>query len=198
MNKAHTDVRTRVMMQQQIQRIVADKGTCSVGHRTGKSRVLNGLCHLCHGNCGENTVGATGHDDFLHRLVSRIVRQTGSAHIDGNPFRRHRTASSCLSHAQDHIGADFRRLFQHDFRRQTHHRRNFHCVYFIFANHFRQPLHRFPGRIDGSPAKRIKTGNQQFFHLAHLRFSKIITYYTKLCKITHSVFEKLLYNELIT
>ena len=99
MDKADTDFRFRIMMQQQIKRVVANKGTCRIGYRAGDSRVLNGLRHLRHGNCGKNTVRSIGDDPLLHRLVARVVRKARAADVDANALRRHRAAAAGLSHA---------------------------------------------------------------------------------------------------
>ena len=198
MDKTDPNSRSRVMMQQQIQRIIADKGTRRVGHRAGQARILNGLRHLRHGDCGKNTIRTIGDDQFFHRLIARVVGDPRTADVDADALRCHGAAATGLSHAEDHIGADLRCFVQHDLRGHTHHRGDLHSVHFKFPDHFRQQFYRFPGRIDTLPAKGIKTGNQQFFHFGTSTFLKIIPYYTKLCKITHSVFEKLLYNEPIS
>ena len=109
MDKANFGGSSRIVMQQGIERVVADECAGAVGCHRGHTDGTDGGYHFVNRNGGKIGGRAIGDDRLTVGLEACIVSNLAVPDVYGDPLRSHGTAATGLANAKDHIGVVFLR-----------------------------------------------------------------------------------------
>ena len=119
MDKAYPGGSARKVVQEGVERVVADKGAGRIGHRGGDLDISDRLGHGFHGQGGKIGGGAVGGHVRALGLVAGVVRDPGITDVHGDPLGGDGIAACGQPHAQDHVRVAFLRCGQHGFGGKT-------------------------------------------------------------------------------
>lgn len=154
------------MMEQGIEKIIADEGACRIGNGSGNALCLDRFHQGTGGKRSKIGGGAFEINRQIQGLISFVIGHIGAAQIDGDLLRRDPLSAPGLANAENGPGMNAFRLFDGHAGGFSEYGGQLHFMKAPGADLFRQAFYGFPGRIDAFASKGIKAGDEQrlFFH----------------------------------